>query len=425
MDVDDFLKEKELETGDYIKIEKDSKLIEGRVMPSSKGNKLVLKLNNGYNIGIELEEIKLKEKISSSEEKQKKEIEIEENEDLPLISVLSTGGTIASSVDYRTGAVTSQFDADDILANIPELSKYANFRGKVVCNILSENMEPKYWKEIANSVYKEIKKGVDGVIIAHGTDTMAYTASALSFMLETPVPIALVGSQRSADRPSSDNVLNAISAAKYASSNIAETAIVMHAESSDNYCYAHRGTKARKMHTSRRDAFRSINKNPIAKIDDEVQLLDEDVNKRDEKSLKLKDGLNTNCGLLKFTPGLDEEILDKYCETFDGIVLEGTGLGHVSRSWISKIKEANKEGIPIVMTSQCLYGRVCDRVYDTGRDLLEAGVIEGEDMLPETALIKLMWVMNRTEDLEKIKELMQENLAGEITNRTKKQTYLI
>jgi len=383
-----------------VKVERDGITYTGLMMPS-KGSRIVLKLDNGYNIGIKKD---AKTKVTMLKEEriklQKKTSSPSPNPSLLPISILSTGGTIASKVDYRTGAVTSQFDVGDILSAIPELTEIANFRGKVIYSILSENMKAEYWQKLARAVADEIKKGADGIMVTHGTDTMTYTAAALSFMLKTPVPIVFVGSQRSADRPSSDNVMNAVCAAKVATSDIAEVVVVMHAGMSDDACLIHRGVRVRKMHSSRRDAFQSINAKPIGRI-------------------VLKDGLETKCALVKFSPGADPGIIDYYANKgYKGLVIEGTGLGHVSTEWIPPIKKAIDSGVHVVMTSQCLGGRVCDRVYDTGRDLLNAGVIEGEDMLPEVALVKLMWVLAQTKNPAEVRRLMQANIAGELSRRS-------
>lgn len=282
-------------------------------------------------------------------------------------------------------------------------------------------MRPSYWVELARAVYDEIKKGSDGIIITHGTDTMMYTAAALSFMIETPVPIVLVGSQRSADRPSSDNAMNAICAAAVAASDIAEVCVVMHGSMSDDFCSIHRGTKVRKMHTSRRDAFQSINDRPLGRVEypsKEIKIHSSYV-KRGEKELAIHDKLESKCALIKYVTGASSESLLFHCGSgYKGIVIEGTGLGHVSTEWVPLIKTATDAGIPVVMTSQCIRGRVCDRVYDTGRDILKAGAIEAEDMLSEVALVKLMWALGQTQDIEKVKGLMQTNIAGEITRST-------
>jgi glutamyl-tRNA(Gln) amidotransferase subunit D len=289
----------------------------------------------------------------------------------------------------------------------------------VIYQILSENMRADYWMELARAVAEEIRGGAQGVIITHGTDTMMYTAAALSFMVKTPVPVVIVGSQRSSDRPSSDAAMNAISAASVATSDIAEVCVVMHGTTSDEYCSIHRGTRVRKMHTSRRDAFQSINQPPIGRVDYLSRQIQTFLpyRHRGEVELELNDKLEPKCALVKYTPGSSPEILDYYIDKgYRGIVLEGTGLGHVASNWIDGIRRATESGIPVVVTSQCLRGRIGDLVYDTGRYMLDAGAIEGEDMLPEVALVKLMWVLaNRPTE---VRTLMGQPLAGEISFST-------
>lgn len=410
------------EVYERVRIESEGAVYEGTLMPSQT-DRIVLKLKNGYNIGIRKDgaSIRVLEKKEHIDIHKPIHLSHEKKKDLPNISILSTGGTIASKIDYRTGAVTSQFSADDILHAIPELEDIANYNCRMIYSILSENMRPSYWVELARAVYDEIKKGSDGIIITHGTDTMMYTAAALSFMIETPVPIVLVGSQRSADRPSSDNAMNAICAAAVAASDIAEVCVVMHGSMSDDFCSIHRGTKVRKMHTSRRDAFQSINDRPLGRVEypsKEIKIHSSYV-KRGEKELAIHDKLESKCALIKYVTGASSESLLFHCGSgYKGIVIEGTGLGHVSTEWVPLIKTATDAGIPVVMTSQCIRGRVCDRVYDTGRDILKAGAIEAEDMLSEVALVKLMWALGQTQDIEKVKGLMQTNIAGEITRST-------
>ncbi|MDY6865477.1 MAG: Glu-tRNA(Gln) amidotransferase subunit GatD [Halobacteriota archaeon] len=404
-----------MQIGDRVRITKDSTEYEGKLMPTTT-EQVVVKLDNGYNIGFRRKEIL----ISIIEEAGPKQIEHTKKpfkEGLPRVSILSTGGTIASKVDYRTGAVTSQFTAEDILRSIPELSEIANYDSEVVYSILSENMQAEYWLDLARKVARDIESGADGIIITHGTDTMAYTASALSFMVKTPVPIVMVGSQRSADRPSSDSAMNAICAATVATSDIAEVTVVMHGSTSDDICHIHRGTKVRKMHTSARDAFKTIGADPIGEVDYLTRNIRTkgEYRRRRNQDLELCDHLESKCALIKFYPGSDPKILDFYLEEgYKGLVIEGTGLGHVSTEWFNHIKRVIDEGLSVVTTSQCIYGRVCDRVYDTGRDMLRTGVIEGEDMLPETALVKLMWVLGRTTEPNEVKSIMQKNVAGEI-----------
>lgn len=384
---------------------------------TSRENVAVIKLSSGYNIGVpepDLILIRTQEAGSAPEP-----AEIAQDSNLPPVTIVSTGGTIASRIDYRTGAVTSQFRASDILHAIPGLSSIARFSAVQICNILSENMTTVIWQQLARAIYEEIRAGACGIIVTHGTDTMAYSAAAVSFMVQTPVPVVFVGSQRSADRPSSDNLMNGLCAAKTAVSDLGEVVVVMHASTSDDTCAIHRGTRVRKMHTSRRDAFQSHGIPRIGTVTypDLAVTISGDVVRRGTRTLGLADRLEERCGLIYYYPGMDPAILSAY-SGYRGLVLAGTGLGHVSSLCISRIRDLIADGTLVVMTSQCLKGRVCDRVYDTGRDLLNAGVIEGEDMLPEVALVKLMWVLANTGSPEEAREMVREDLAGEINMRS-------
>jgi glutamyl-tRNA(Gln) amidotransferase subunit D len=376
----------------------------------------VVKLDSGYNIGVPPASCAFS---GHSAETPAKKPEVPQKGGLPALSIVSTGGTIASRIDYRTGSVTSQFDAADILTAIPELANVAHYRTIPLATILSENMTPAIWQELARAVFEEIRRGVAGVIITHGTDTMAYSAAAISFMIDSPVPIVFVGSQRSADRPSSDNAMNAVCAARAATSDLGEVAVVMHATTCDDYCSIHRGTRVRKMHSSRRDAFRSIGIDPLGSVaypSGEVNLNDQAV-RRGSMTLGIRDTLEEHCGLLQFYPGMSPDLPGAY-EGYKGLVLAGTGLGHVSTALIPSLRRLIDGDTMVVMTTQCMQGRVCDRVYDTGRDLLAAGVIEGGDMLPEVALVKMMWVMGNERDPEKAAGLMQTDLKGESNRRS-------
>ncbi len=425
------MQQSEFDEGDRIRVRKatdsGTAVYEGIFMPTASTN-IVIKLDSGYNVGIRPQDVEI-ELVSKAgvvmEPRGEEPRAAQRAKDLPVLAILSTGGTIASKVDYRTGAVSPQFTTADILEAIPELGRIASITGRVVYSILSENMRAAYWRKLAAEVYAEIQNGADGIIVTHGTDTMGYTAAALAFMVQTPVPIVLVGSQRSSDRPSSDASMNAICAATVATSEIAEVVVVMHGSTSDDFCLIHRGTKVRKMHTSARTAFQSINDEPIGRVQytiGEVSGVQLEATapyvRRGERELVLRNALEERCALIKFFPGEDPAVFEYFVEQgYKGIVIEGTGLGHVSAAWIRSIRSAVERGIPVVMTSQCLYGAICDRVYDTGRDLLHAGVIEAEDMLPETALVKLMWVLGQTTDMEAVRQLMQENIAGEIKGR--------
>ncbi|OLZ41930.1 glutamyl-tRNA(Gln) amidotransferase subunit D [Natrinema saccharevitans] len=409
--------------GDRVRVDRADRTYEGVLLPSSTDEQLVVKLEGGYNVGVDRDEADVAVLAEDVYEIDGTDAtgddagsEIEFDDDLPTISLISTGGTIASTVDYRTGAVTAQFDAEDVLRAVPDLAGRANYRGRVVANILSENMEPPIWQDLARAVREEIEAGADGVVVMHGTDTMQYSASALSFMLETPVPIVFTGSQRSADRPSSDNVMNAVSAVEAAKSDCAEVVVCMHATESDDRCALHRGTRVRKNHTSRRDAFETVGAAPLGEVDYETETVEfrREYRERGETDLEIAPDLEGDVELLKFTPGMDPAFLD-VVEGSDGLILEGTGLGHVHTDLIPRLEELIADGTTVVMTSQCLEGRVCDRVYDTGRDLLEAGVVEAGDTLPGTAKVKLMWALENSDDVE---EAMGTSLAGEIQERS-------
>ena len=428
----EFLEISNITVGDTIKVTKPGIEHEGMLLEKpdySNENTLIVKLSNGYNIGINIKNAKI-EKIS---EGNKPKIELDPvdkqiREDKDNLSILSTGGTVASVIDYKTGAVHPAFTADDLLRATPELVDYANINAKAIFNILSENMTPQYWKETAEAVYDEINNGADGIIIAHGTDTMHYTASALSFMIDTPVPIVLTGAQRSSDRPSSDAFTNLMASVVAAKSDIAEVSICMHSNEDDPTCDLHRGTRARKMHTSRRDTFTSINMNPLATIaNDKITINDTEVKytKRNEVKLALNNDLAEKVALVKMYPGIDPELIDIYTDKgYDGIVLEGTGLGHCSDDIIEKIERATNEKIPVVMTSQCIFGRTNMNVYSSGRKLLHANVIPVSDMIPETAYTKLSWAAGQTDDMDEIRKIMQSNLKGEM-DTTLSQNYFI
>ena len=412
--------------GDRVHVERADQSYEGVLLPSTTDEQFVVKLESGYNVGVDRAGAAvdvLEPGVYDVESAQDAESEsaIEFDADLPTIALISTGGTIASTVDYRTGAVTAQFDAEDVLRAVPDLAGRANYRGRVVANILSENMTPDVWQDLAHAVHEEIEAGADGVVVMHGTDTMQFTASALAFMLDTPVPVVFTGSQRSADRPSSDNVMNAVCAVEAAKADCAEVLVCMHADEADETCALHRGTRVRKNHTSRRDAFETVGAKPLGEVDygTEAVTFRRDHDQRGQADLDVAPALSTDVELVKFTPGMGPGVLAAAADGADGVVLEGTGLGHVSTTLIPTVEELTDDGTTVVMTSQCLDGRVCDRVYDTGRDLLDAGVVEGEDILPGTAKVKLMWVLaNRADPTV----AMAEPLAGEIQDASRPWT---
>ncbi len=418
---------KDIDVGDRIVLKKDKKSYEGILMPRTElgdDEHIVLKLDNGYNIGFDVAglDIERVEKGANIEIKSTP-IDIIYDKEKPDITIIGTGGTIASKIDYKTGAVHPSFSTEDLLNAIPELAGIANIKTQVLFNILSENMSPSHWIKIANVCANELNSGTDGVVVAHGTDTMGYTAAALSFMLkDLSKPVVLVGSQRSSDRPSSDSTLNMITAVKVAASDIAEVTVVMHSTSSDRVCDIHRGTKVRKMHSSRRDAFRSINTIPLGRVGDKIEVF-QSYNKRSEGSVKVDGKFEEKVALVKIYPGIKPAVLDYFIANNRGVVLEGTGLGHVPVELLESIKRARDEGKPVVMATQTLYGTVDMKVYSTGRELLERGVISAMDMLPETSYVKLMHILGHTSDYDEVKKMMQTNIAGEFSGTTRVDTF--
>jgi glutamyl-tRNA(Gln) amidotransferase subunit D len=421
------LEKAECEVGDIIRVTSNGKIYEGILIPRSEtgdDKHIVVKLKSGYNIGVRMTPSTKIEKVGKGSKPSFAAPALpEQKPELPKVVIMSTGGTIASRVDYRTGAVRSALSASDLYGVVPELSDIARVDTQILFSLYSENITPKHWTEIAKAVANHISQGVNGVVIAHGTDTMAYTAAALSFALQNlPVPVILVGAQRSSDRPSSDAATNLIGAVQAAAkAPFAEVVIAMHETVSDTAIVINRGTKVRKCHTSRRDTFKPVNATPMARIkDQEIIMLTNDYKKRDPaKKLILKPEFSDKVALVKFHPGLNPEIINWYVEkSYKGILLEGSGLGHVSKYCFDPIQSAVKHGVVVALASQCIWGRVNMNVYDTGRDLLAHGVIPLDDMFPETALVKLMWVLGQTSDPEEAKKLLKANIAGEFSPRT-------
>ena len=406
-----------IEIGDEVEVEKNGKKYRGIVMPHhafSGKNILVLKLPNGYNIGLNVKGCKIR-LIKKGKKMERKKAAIPYDEKKPTIALIGTGGTIASYVDYKTGAVHPASTAEELAFAMPEIFDICNIKAKILFQKLSENIKPKDWQRMAREAAKFLNAGMP-VVIAHGTDTMAYSSAALAFMLKNlNNPIVFVGSQRSSDRPSSDAFMNLMAATKVALSDVGEVVVVMHSSISYNGCFIHRATKVRKMHSSRRDAFVSINAKPIGIVKGEKIEFYEEYRKKGKEKVKVVAKLNENVALVYFHPGMEKEDFEKMVDGKEGVVIAGTGLGHVSDNLIPSIKKLTKNGIPVVMTTQCLYGRVNLNVYVTGRKLIKAGVISGEDMLPEVAWIKLMWVLANEKNVE---EAMMKNIAGEISPRS-------
>ena len=412
------LKENNAKVGDSIKITSDLTYT-GILMPryeSGDDSHIILKLKSGYNVGININEIQKIEVIPSQEIKSEHVEKQKENLSLPKILLISTGGTIASKVDYRTGAVTPALSASELNEAVPELAKIANIDSEVLFSEYSENLQPEHWLKIAEKLDSISNSDYAGIIIAHGTDTMHYTSSFLSFALSGfPVPISLVGSQRSSDRPSSDAALNLIAATKFLTeSNVKGIFVVMHNNASDETVVCHKGTRVRKNHTSKRGAFETMGDDPAFIITENKikKNMGDDFFKNTKYEPKLR--LDTKVSLVKYHPGYDPKQVENLTKLgFKAIIFEGTGLGHVGKTMYNVIKDAKKQGIFLGMTSQCLDGSVRMTVYDSGRDLLDLGIIPLENMISETALVKAMWSLGNSSNIEEMQALMLKNIASE------------
>ncbi|MDO8538490.1 MAG: Glu-tRNA(Gln) amidotransferase subunit GatD, partial [archaeon] len=409
----------------------------GSILPEvdeDKGEIIRLKLKSGYNAGIKIPEITSIKKLGEGKSVGKaKHMELIHNPKLPKISILHTGGTIASRIDYRTGSVFSSFEPKDLITMYPELGEKANIDSVFLSNMWSDDLRFEHLELIAKAIQKEFEKGSKGIIIGIGTDNLAVASAGISFAVEKcPIPIIFVGSQRSSDRPSADGAMNLICAAEFiAQTDFAGVAICMHNSTNDDKCAILPATKTRKLHTSRRDAFKAINDSPIALVDfktKQIEFLKKAYTKRSNEKMIVKPKFEKKVGLLKISIGMFPEQFELFNKSkFKGLVIEGTGLGHtpghspnkeaaIHKKFFPILAKFSKQGV-IVMTSQCINGRVQMHVYDKGTDLVKLGVIPGEDMLAETAMVKLSWLLGNYKK-EQVKEMIAKNLRGEITERT-------
>jgi glutamyl-tRNA(Gln) amidotransferase subunit D len=421
-----------ISVGDTVKIiTTEDREITGLVLPryeSANEEYIVIKLKSGYNTGIHAGKIKSITKLSevtpTLDGRYLKIPDDQPKQNLPKVALISTGGTIASKIDYRTGGVHAALSANELYAAVPELANHASIDPEVLMSEYSENLRPEHWTLIAEKIAEKIKTNkYRGIVISHGTDTMHYTAAALSFALQNlPVPVVLVGAQRSSDRPSSDAALNLLGAIIFATkSEYAGVFIAMHGGTSDDIIACHEGTRVRKNHTSRRDAFESIDKTPIAFVkNNEIEMQRKDQNGLDkvfsDKPFEPKTRFEDRVILLKYYPGFDPTLIEHAINVgYKAIIIEGTGLGHVGKQCFPALKKAIDAGVIVCMTSQCIWGRVRMTVYDTGRDLLDIGVMPLSDMISETATVKAMWALANSEGMEDTKKIMQENLANEVS----------
>jgi len=418
------LEKNKIRIWDIIKITTDKGEYEGIVLPRneySAPDYIEIKLENNYNVGIHASHVQKIEKIDKREAHYKiPEKKFPTNKKLPNLKLLGTGGTVASRLDYTTGAVIPSFTPGELFSSVPELAEICNLETEIVFEILSENMRPEYWQQLAEKVVEAANSGKDGIVIGHGTDTMGFTAAALSFMLkDLSLPVVLVGSQRSSDRPSSDAAMNLINATTVATSDIAEVVVCMMGSSAHDYGLIHRGTLVRKMHSSVRHTFRTIDDIPLGMVQDrKIKMFKVGYKRRSDIETKALTKFEKKVALVYSYPGMDSDLVKFYMDNgYKGIVIAGTGLGHVSTTVYDSIENAINEGMTIMMAVQTLHGFTGMNVYSTGRELLNYGIIPARNMLPETAYVKLGWVLGQTDDPEEIKTLLMQNIAGEFVER--------
>jgi glutamyl-tRNA(Gln) amidotransferase subunit D len=406
----------------------------GIILPRSETadpHHIVMKLRSGYNIGVAAKSVQAIT-IQGRKEAHYKipEKSFPYDPKKPRVKLLGTGGTIASRLDYRTGAVIPAFSPGELYGSVPELADLCNLETEKLYGVFSENMAPEQWIGTAQAIGREIERGVQGIVIGHGTDTMHHTAAILSFMVQnSPVPIVMVGSQRSSDRPSSDAALNLMHSVKTAAeSDIAEVMVCMFGPTSDVYGLLHRGTRVRKMHSSYRSTFRTIGDLPIAMVSrEQIRPLRQDYKRRRaDRNVTINTAFEEKVSIVYYYPNMKPDIIDSLIDNgYRGIVIAGTGLGHVNKPLYPSLTRAHQKNIAVYMTVQTLWGYVQMYVYDTGRDMMELGVVPGANMLPEVAYMKLGWALGQTDDLAKVREIMMTPVAGEITEREPSNGYLI
>jgi len=418
------------QAGDRVKISAKRGAEDGILMPSPDKNTILLKLDSGYNVGFEKKAVSKITLIAKATANKKPVSKIAQNPHLPTIAILHTGGTIASKVDYRTGAVATEFSPEELLSLFPELQSIANIESELISQMWSDDLRFAHFSLIAKAIERQVKKGVKGIIIGIGTDNLAVASAALSFIIETsPVPIIFVGAQRSSDRGSSDAGMNLICAAEFVTkTDFGGVAICMHESASDKSCVILSATKTYKLHSSRRDAFKSINDLPLARVDYKtrnITLLQKEYSHRADKLL-FKPKMEEKVGLLKIHINMFPEQFS-FFKGYKGLIIEGTGLGHtpgqapnkesvIHKKMYPALKKLVDSGCAVVMTTQCLFGGVNMNVYDKGRDLQILGIISGKDMLANTALVKLSWLLGNY-SREEAKKLVSKNLRGEMNER--------
>lgn len=420
------LEKKQIKKGSEVSIQIEGKEYKGILLdnPEKDSEILILKLSNGYNVGLNYNDsIKLIGEGYSFENNEIKNENVKDSD----ISILTFGGTISSKVEYKTGAVYPSISNKEFMEQFPELNSFGKINFKNVFSLLSEDINISHWKEMGKEIYNELKENKP-VVATHGTDTMSFSSSAISFMIQNPIkPVVFTGSQRSSDRGSSDNKQNLLNSVFYAQNGAPGIYVCMHKNSNDGEGIIINGTNARKMHTSRRDAFKSINSQHVASIDYKTKKIDYvSQPSKKEGEMKLIDKFNDNVAMVYVHPGIKPSFISKLSD-YDGVVLIGTGLGHVPTNPLkdnlanpifNEIEQLINSNVPVVMSPQTIHGRLNLNVYTSGRMLKDIGVIGHLcDWTPETAYVKLSWVLGQTKDMKKVEEMMHTNYCNEFSER--------
>lgn len=313
----------------------------------------------------------------------------------------------------KKGVLIPFYSGNQLLKKIPELAQIAKVTVASITNIDSTNIHPKLWTQLAGKI-KENYSSYDGFVITHGTDTIAYSASALSFALQKlNKPIVFTGAQKPLDDVTSDGRNNLLNAVLVACMNLPEVCIVFGSK-------ILRGNRATKISESSLDAFDSPMEAVLGEVSLEPKLVNTSKKIHRESDLQFQQQYNSNVIVLTLHPGLPVSFLEKLIHSdCEGIILQAFGAGNVPDQLVPVLKQANKLHIPIVVLSQCSQGITQMQLYQVGFQTLEEGAIPGNDMTLEAAVTKLMWILAYTKDMKKIKQLFSTNLAGEVTTANK------
>ncbi|MEC9350997.1 MAG: Glu-tRNA(Gln) amidotransferase subunit GatD [Candidatus Thermoplasmatota archaeon] len=417
---------------------------EGLALPPAGPKLITLKLANGYNVSYPesyVESVEILDEVEMSEEEGP--TPIEQDESLPLVHLIHTGGTIASKVDYATGAVTARFEPHELLESVPELRSVARLRVVKLGNMWSDDIRPRHWNRMLRATEEAFAEGAVGVVITHGTDTLHLSAAAMGYGWSgnggrPPGRIVVTGSQRSPDRGSSDAAENLVAAVHWAAHGPAPSGyrdasvVVLHADSSDGRCAVLPGIASRKYHSSRRDAFKSINQNPLAWINNDgtgpsIEMAEhEPADARVEAISPMMFDEDTRIAQFIADAHLQPDlVMSVIKDGYDAILFHGTGLGHLPISDPQDDSPENTKlrlmledhcanGGVVVVVAQTIHGPMNMNVYAKGREQQEMGIIgHGSLCPPGSALVKLHHLLSRGGGQETVASNWTEDLCGE------------